>query len=718
MSDIKILHPPQNYILYGTSLDFRYKIQTNLTKKFIKTLYLKLNDKEVEIDYNLGKYTFDSLESGDYTLTGYFRTNEGKKVNNTEFVLNLKVIAEQFQPKNTNWYTIKEKLPQFIKEDHKTFTKFAEAYYEWLQKSNNPIYAIFNSETFSDIDTTPEIFLESFRTQYLNDFPINVLQLNDNLNLRTVIKNIKQFYSSKGTEKSFRFLFRLLYNAYVEIYYPRKDLLVASGNLWVERKTIRVRGLTWNEANNIKKSVVYQKQPGTNKIISSARIIDVTSFKINNEDVFELNVDNIVGKFDLYDSETTLEDYQNGYVGEKVYVEILDGNQVSSFEVYMINGITSIAVSNTGMSVGEYIIVEPTGSSTGNLFSGVIKEVNEKGIPTSITILNHGYDYRGALNTFSIKRKNVDNTSTILTGTVQVGKLIQETGYYNTIKSSPSSGGVIRDNRKYQEMSYVLKTELSPERYIDAVKKLVHPAGIGVFSDVLIKDNNSIPPKESGHVNQYITPYIGNYLPYTFNTTKNLRNDLFEYGDSAIYPNGLTDLYPSGYNPTAPIPNEIYASIEHVPNVNQQLKDKVDITNFVYLPTVSDIENVNKYWVVYPNPNTTLGIINTNVAIKDLTIKNFVQFFSERIVISTQSQNLFAPPGYHYMPDGTLMLNSEMPAPAGYHYMPDGTLMLNSEMPGYGGGVVTTTTTAPSSGSGGGGGGGGGGYYYMTDLQP
>ena len=62
----------------------------------------------------------------------------------------------------------------------------------------------------------------------------------------------------------------------------------------------------------------------------------------------------------------------------------------------------------------------------------------------------------------------------------------------------------------------------------------------------------------------------------------------------------------------------------------------------------------------------------------------------------TTSQRQAAPPGYHYMPDGSLMLDSEMQstaqntvqsatndqgqtAPAGFHYMPDGTLMKDED---------------------------------------
>ncbi len=56
---------------------------------------------------------------------------------------------------------------------------------------------------------------------------------------------------------------------------------------------------------------------------------------------------------------------------------------------------------------------------------------------------------------------------------------------------------------------------------------------------------------------------------------------------------------------------------------------------------------------------------------------------------ATSAQRQPAPPGYHYMPDGSLMLDSEMSgttpmsqpsaAPPGFHYMPDGTLMSDND---------------------------------------
>ena len=67
------------------------------------------------------------------------------------------------------------------------------------------------------------------------------------------------------------------------------------------------------------------------------------------------------------------------------------------------------------------------------------------------------------------------------------------------------------------------------------------------------------------------------------------------------------------------------------------------------------------------------------------------------------SQRQAAPPGYHYMPNGTLMLDADMQnstpaqqanvAPPGYHFMPDGSLMLDSAMSS----PAAPTTTLPTA---------------------
>ena len=43
---------------------------------------------------------------------------------------------------------------------------------------------------------------------------------------------------------------------------------------------------------------------------------------------------------------------------------------------------------------------------------------------------------------------------------------------------------------------------------------------------------------------------------------------------------------------------------------------------FLYIPEVSDSENIYKYWVVYPHINTLIQ--NTGVEMKDLKISDMI----------------------------------------------------------------------------------------------
>jgi len=52
------------------------------------------------------------------------------------------------------------------------------------------------------------------------------------VNERLLIKIIKEFNIARGTEASYKFLFRLLFNEDIEIFYPNKNILIPSDGKW------------------------------------------------------------------------------------------------------------------------------------------------------------------------------------------------------------------------------------------------------------------------------------------------------------------------------------------------------------------------------------------------------------------------------------------------------------------------------------------------------
>jgi len=605
MVTVDILYPQPNSTVYGNELNFRYKLLNNLEKYKVDKIVLIFGDNEVTTNVT-NTYVFSSLQNGSYEITGYLKNKNNKKIDGTDFSVLFNVITQKYESKNLTWSFPKTKLPQFIQEDYKTFTRFVEAYYEWLHKSNNPVLMPFTSEFFADIDTTPEVFLSNFRIQYLNDFPDSIFKLGDQRNLRNIVKNIKQFYRSKGSEKSFKFLFRLLYNSYVDFYYPKKDLIKASGNLWIENVGIKVKNIDISKVFLLKNGIVYQKEETTNTILSSARVLQVSVEKELNQTITELFIANLVGEFD----ET-----------KPLYCDVTINGNTEILKMDLLSVITNITITSRALKINDKIYLKPadsTGIETGSSFFAIVREVDLLGNVLKFDIINSGYNYSG---THELYKKNIDGTFTKISGSYETGVVTRYPGYYKTVSSSPSSRGKLQDNRVYQELSYVLQVESNILEYADIVKRLVHPAGMGLFGNYLIKRDEQLNLEDTTQINLYYSGFIGNFLPYTFNSIKNLRNDSYPNGDPTTYPTGLTDLYPSGFDPTQTIPDENTAVFEHIPSPFNRLTDGVFDLNFSFVPNVSDSENINNYWLIFPHPNT---LLNTSDSIKDITIRDFL----------------------------------------------------------------------------------------------
>lgn len=114
-------------------------------------------------------------------------------------------------------------LPEFIREDYQTFIAFLEAYYEYLDQNVN-----LDFHSVGDIDTTLDSFVQYFKNEVAVNFP--TLQTDD----RFLIPKLKQLYTSKGTEASYKLLFRLLYNKEIDVKYPSKQILRVSDGKWIQ----------------------------------------------------------------------------------------------------------------------------------------------------------------------------------------------------------------------------------------------------------------------------------------------------------------------------------------------------------------------------------------------------------------------------------------------------------------------------------------------------
>lgn len=126
---------------------------------------------------------------------------------------------------------VRDQFPDFVREDYPVFVAFVEAYYKWLDEQS-----VGKIEAVSDLDTTPEQFVQYFKSQ-LDAFgvfdsltPFNSLYL----------QRIKDIYNSKGSQQALVNILRLTYNAETEILYPGQYVLKASDGKWFQESFIVV----------------------------------------------------------------------------------------------------------------------------------------------------------------------------------------------------------------------------------------------------------------------------------------------------------------------------------------------------------------------------------------------------------------------------------------------------------------------------------------------
>jgi len=106
-------------------------------------------------------------------------------------------------------------VPDYVVSEHPQFVLFLRKFFEYIEQEKNSYDIISNLLTYTDVDQTLNEFEILFKQQYLKDFP-DVIATDTAL----LVKNIRSFYASKGTEDSFRFLFRSLYGSDAKIFYP------------------------------------------------------------------------------------------------------------------------------------------------------------------------------------------------------------------------------------------------------------------------------------------------------------------------------------------------------------------------------------------------------------------------------------------------------------------------------------------------------------------
>jgi hypothetical protein len=424
---------------------------------------------------------------------------------------------------------VASQLPEFIQSDFTTFKTFLEAYYEFLEQDQNAQELLQNSRSYSDIDRTIDSFIEYFLKQYSNDIPRDVLY-----NKKALVKNIQDLYVNRGNEKSYKLLFRILFNKDVEVFYPSTQVLKASDGKWIQRNSFFMRTLVGSGTAVINNNVIVESSTSKYPVLIKSRKLAfsvagassiIHEYFFDNSKNIPIEVGNII-EYEGFKGEVvgipvsaTITSPGTGFkVGD--ILPLTSGQGISSkLKVTKVNntgGILNVQFINFGIGyTGDFYnffssslgTVTPTtfsftggAASIGDRLSGFV----ERGTITSPTYSSETYfaeDYQGdLLSEFYTSTSSAGSPSGQPIGGVSaslglasdaavyvsIGSRARYPGYYESNDGFLSDDIYIQDQDYFQSFSYVLKIDERLDLYKKAVLDILHPAGMRLFGELAL----------------------------------------------------------------------------------------------------------------------------------------------------------------------------------------------------------------------------------------
>lgn len=428
-------------------------------------------------------------------------------------------------------HLVEQQFPSFIRDDYPKMVEFVRAYYDYMSTTENG-----RIKTLRNIDETSGDYLNYLQ----NEFLYNAAKPNfqQDFAAEDFIRFSRQFYATKGTEESIKFLFRAQTAQEIDIEYPSELIFKPSTAKWQQESSIKIV----MDADSVPAPyfvgnyLTIRNSAGEDQTIAISNVIDISE-KASESDIST--------QFEIFFTTELIIDVAPGdeVFGTNFYstiipslsaVEIINpGTKFRVGQVIELSGITgsgAIAVITKVLTNGAirnlkiirfgksyttdfYLSIFPdgvftdTGASTvatsGVNINSSIEDVTEGFVETqsilkSDYVLNDSpgsypsYTFPGFFGAFVSQLSNrqvfflEENYSALLL--CKIGAVCRYPGKYLDETGMPSNASVLQDNNYYQDFSYVIKSVIDIENYRDTITALAHPAGFKMFGDMSIEN--------------------------------------------------------------------------------------------------------------------------------------------------------------------------------------------------------------------------------------
>ena len=231
----------------------------------------------------------------------------------------------------------------------------------------NPVQNISELISYKDPDKVITRFLTEFRNEFLATLPE---ELQNGVDKRKLIKNIKSLYQLKGTAEGHRIFFNLLFGQTSETIYPRDQILRVSDGQWGTKKIIRGIDVIGDTSKLIGRTITGETSNATAIVENVFRY----NFGANNVTEFVVDSDTIEGTFQIG--------------------EVVQGTESDIIDIFIKTTITGIpgskVITNDGALYDSNATIQLTGGGQGALFQ--VGDLGGGAI-TEIIIDDGGFDF-------------------------------------------------------------------------------------------------------------------------------------------------------------------------------------------------------------------------------------------------------------------------------------------------------------------------------------
>ena len=422
---------------------------------------------------------------------------------------------------------VQRQIPEHIRENYPAFVEFVKVYYDFLEQSQAQ-----NLEQIRDIDTTLEEFIDRFKSELAKNIPVELAG-----DKRLLLKHLREFYLSRGSEASFQFLFNALFSKDSSLFYPSTQILRASDGKWIQEISIFVRLNEGTESLHIASGKFVTINTGTKTLTTFVNAVNQYSnniFEVYIESQFasivaigsqvSVTVDGVTYSGTSLKCPSKVKIYKAGRgfkVGDlfNLKTQLGEGCLIKVTKIDTVGAIKAVQILRFGLAyettfysylsskdleaieyihpihTGPYVPGRPAYNerSGGFIDYGFASKQTYMYYDENITVGSNDRrsdryfadaSYVGDIETqfFAEDVKNpIDEDLAIIQ--VDLGAVARYPGYYSSADGFISDEIYIQDGNYYQAFSYVIRVEEELRKYADIVKALVHPSGMKMFAE-------------------------------------------------------------------------------------------------------------------------------------------------------------------------------------------------------------------------------------------